>query len=66
LAPELELSLDLPMDADALPTDVDDALDAEAVLSAVAVEALRHNARAATRGRVAFRMFCMGAWQMNG
>jgi hypothetical protein len=57
---ELELSLDLPMDADELPMDVDDALDADEVLSARAGAALRHNAAAVAKGRTDFKNCCMG------
>jgi len=58
---ELELSLDLPMDADELPMDVDDALDADEVLSAITGAAPRHNTTAVAKGRADFKNCCMGA-----
>lgn len=63
---ELELSLDFPIDAEELPTEVDDALDADEVMSASADAALRHNASAAARGRAVFRKYCMGACKKSG
>jgi hypothetical protein len=59
-----ELLLDFSMEADELPMDVDDALDADDVLSACAARAARANASARNKGRVAFRKCCMDvAWK---
>jgi hypothetical protein len=46
----LELSLDLPSDADELPTDVDDALEADDVLSASAGGAPSSKVRVIAKG----------------
>jgi hypothetical protein len=55
-----ELLLDFSMEADELPTEVDDALDADEVLSASADADARHKASVAARRRVLFRRGCMG------
>lgn len=63
---ELELSLDLPIDTDELPRDVNEALDADDVLSASAGAAPTHRARAVAKGRADFKKCCMEGCRKSG
>ena len=61
-----ELLLDFSLDADELPMDVDDALDADEVLSAQAGTATSDKASAAAEMRLAVNEGCMARGSVGG